>query len=141
SLLLGEAATLLPPLSAVIEIREDVAIDADVVDACRNLHQLGFVLALDDFVSGSEAEALMPFVKFVKVDVLQTTATDRAMLAARLRQRGIRLIAEKVETAEMAAEARAVGFRYFQGYYFCRPTTFGSTSVRGGWVADVRVGG
>ena len=84
----------MPPLSAVIEIREDVAIDADVVDACRNLHQLGFVLALDDFVSGSEAEALMPFVKFVKVDVLQTTATDRAMLAARLRQRGIRLIGD-----------------------------------------------
>ena len=128
-LLLGDAGTLLPPTSMVIEVREDVAIDADVVDACRHLHALGFALALDDFVPGSDAEALMPFVKFVKVDVLQTPADDRATLAARLLPLGVRLIAEKVETAEIAAEARAVGYRLFQGYYFCRPTTFAATPM------------
>lgn len=129
TLLLGDAGTLLPPTSVVIEIREDVAIDPEVVEACRNLHSLGFALALDDFVPGSDAEALMPFVRFVKVDVLQTPADERAKVAARLAPLGIRLIAEKVETAEMAAEARAVGYRLFQGYYFCRPTTFAAAPM------------
>jgi EAL and modified HD-GYP domain-containing signal transduction protein len=129
SLLLGEAGTLLPRDSTVIEIREDVAIDAEVMAACRSLHAKGFALALDDFVPGSPAEALLPFVRFVKVDVLQTTADVRASLATRLRPRGVRLIAEKVETAEMAAQALAVGYRLFQGYYFCRPTTFAATPM------------
>jgi len=129
SLLLGDAATLLPPASVVIEVLEHVAIDADVVEACRALCRRGFALALDDFVPGSDAEALLPFVSFVKVDVLQTSAAERARLAARLRPRGVQLIAEKVETAEAATQAHAAGYRLFQGYYFCRPTTFTATAL------------
>src|SRR5262249_49784350 len=53
SLLMNGAATLLPQTSMVIEVREDVEVDADVFDMCRNLHNRGFALALDDFVPGS----------------------------------------------------------------------------------------
>jgi c-di-GMP-related signal transduction protein len=129
SLLLSDAGTLLPPTSMVIEVREDVEIDADVMNACRRLYGLGFALALDDFVPGSPAEALMPFATFVKVDVLAIGSAERVALAKRLLPLGIRLVAEKVETAEMAAEARAAGYRLFQGYYFCRPTTFAATPL------------
>ncbi len=41
----------------VIELREDVEIDPEVIEACRSLHGRGFALALDDFVPGSQAEA------------------------------------------------------------------------------------
>jgi len=128
-LLLSGAGTLLPANSVVIEVTEDVAIDGDVIDACRKLDALGFSLALDDFMPGSDAEALLPFVRFVKVDVLQTAAHDHATIAKRLLPLGVRLIAEKVETADMVAQTRAAGYRLFQGYYFCRPTTFVATSM------------
>jgi EAL and modified HD-GYP domain-containing signal transduction protein len=128
-LLLGNAATLLPKESTVVEVREDVAIDNEVIEACRNLQSLGFALALDDFVPGSAAEALLPFATFVKVDVFQVGPGARKQLAQRLRPKGLWLIAEKVETAEIVAQSRAAGYRLFQGYYFCRPTTFAAASM------------
>src|SRR5205814_8520764 len=56
-------------------------------------------------------------------------AKERQRLASRLAPNGIRLIAEKVETAEIADQARAVGYRLFQGYYFCRPKTFAANAL------------
>jgi EAL and modified HD-GYP domain-containing signal transduction protein len=128
-LLLGDAAALLPKESTVIEIREDVTIDDEVIDMCRKLHGAGFALALDDFVPESRAELLLPFASFVKVDVLQVWPVERKRLAQRLKSRGIWLVAEKVETADIAAQCHAVGYRLFQGYYFCRPTTFSASSM------------
>lgn len=131
SLLMNGAATLLPPTSMVIELREDIEVDQDLVEACRSLHARGFALALDDFVPGSPAEAVIPYASFVKVDVLAIPASERKKLAARLVPRGIRMIAEKVETAEVVQEARAHGYRLFQGYYFCKPKTFAASAMPG----------
>src|SRR5262249_31150597 len=131
SLLVNGAGTLLPPTSMVIEVREDVEVDAEVIDACKSLHARGFALALDDFVPGSPAEELIPFVGFVKVDVLLIPGPERKKLAQRLVPRGIRMIAEKVETAEVVEESRAQGYRLFQGYYFCRPKTFAASAMPG----------
>jgi c-di-GMP-related signal transduction protein len=131
SLLMNGAATLLPPTSIVIELLEDIEIDQDLIEACRSLHARGFALALDDFVPGSPAETLIPYASFVKVDVLAIPASERKKLAARLVPRGIRMIAEKVETAEVVQEARAHGYRLFQGYYFCRPKTFATSALPG----------
>ena len=100
SLLLNGAATLLPPTSVVIELLESVEVDDQLIDTCRSLHARGFALALDDFVPGSPAEAIIPFASFVKVDVLAIPPIERRKLAQRLVPRGIRMIAEKVETAE-----------------------------------------
>jgi len=121
-LLLNGCGTLLPPTSIVIEVREDVPIEGGVIESCRRLSEQGYALALDDFVGGSEAEVLMPYVTYVKVDVLETSSADRRAIAARLLPLGIRLVAEKVETAAIVAEATAAGYRLFQGHYFCRPT-------------------
>ena len=129
NLLLNCAGTLLPPPAIVLEVLEDVTVDRDLTEACRTLHGLGYALALDDFVPGSAAETLLPYVKFVKVDVLATLPPARAELAGRLRARGLRLVAEKVETAETAREVRAEGYDLVQGYFFCKPATLQSRSL------------
>lgn len=128
-LLLTGAADLLPRHSTVIELREDIRVDSAVVDACRQLHARTHQLALDDFVPGSAAEMLMPYVQFVKVDVRATSAVERAELAARLLPLGIRLVAEKVETAAEAQEAQKAGYSLMQGYFFCRPATMTASSI------------
>ena len=110
-LLVSDCGTLLPRGRVVLELLEDIPADATVIDACRRLHQQGYQLALDDFVAGSDAEALLPYARFVKVDVLATPAQTRAALAKRLVPRGLRLIAEKVETAEIAKHLRAFEWR------------------------------
>ncbi len=129
SLLLQDLSTLLKPESTVLEILEDVVIDDEVVSTCCALHAQGYSLALDDFVPGSDAEALLPYARFVKIDVLQQSPASTRALVARLTASGIRVVAEKVETQEVFDETRALGYTLFQGYYFCRPKTLTARAV------------
>ncbi len=125
-LLLNEAGSLMPASLSVLELLETIEAEPAVIDACRALKSAGYTLALDDFVPMSGAERLLPYVKIVKVDVLATAPEARAKLAQRLLPRGITMLAEKVETAEMYEEALAEGYTLFQGYFFCRPKTLRS---------------
>lgn len=122
SLLLNNGASMLPAPSCILEIGRGVAIDDAVIEACRQLHDTGYTLALDDYSGQPEAEPLLPFVKFVKVDVQAVDAAGRAAIARRVMHR-VRLIAEKVETAEVFEETKKAGYSLFQGFFFCRPTT------------------
>ena len=138
-LLLGKLDTLIPPEGVVIELLETVAIDDEVIGICRDLRANGYQLALDDFVAGSDAEALLPHVSYVKVDVLATPAPVVSELAERFARSGIRLLAEKVETREVYEQTRVAGYSLFQGYYFCRPVTQSSAAVPAQQLAYLRL--
>jgi EAL and modified HD-GYP domain-containing signal transduction protein len=126
-LLVNQSALLLPAETSVIELREDIVIDAEVIEACRDLHKRGYTLALDDFVEGSDAEALVPYASIVKLDVLQPPVHAWRQAAKRFTALGKQVVAERVETTDVAARAKMAGCRLFQGFFFCRPAT---SSVR-----------
>ena len=128
-LLCSDAATLLPASATVLELREDIVVNQPVLDACQRLHELGYRLALDDFDERSDAVQLLPYATFVKIDVLATSKERQAAIIKQLAPRRIQLVAEKVETADGAAEAMALGYHHFQGYYFCRPATVTTRSL------------
>ena len=121
SMLLNGVATLLRPSLALFELREDIQIDHEVIEACRALSEAGYRLALDDFVPGSDAEVLLPYVSHVKVDTLVHSREIVAALARRLSPGGITLVAEKVETREVFEWSRDAGCGLFQGHYFRKP--------------------
>jgi EAL and modified HD-GYP domain-containing signal transduction protein len=121
-LLVGQAATLLPAAKTVIQLRRGLQVDEDVVKACHELHDAGYRLALD-FISDPESERLLPFVKFLKIDVRSMSSAAAATLVKRFSAGNAKVIAEKVESADAFKEAKAAGFSLFQGYYFCRPIT------------------
>jgi len=118
-----DAALLLPAPYVVLEITERIPADEETLAACRRLYAAGYALALDDFEPGSQAEAFLPWASYVKVDVLATPRHEAAALVARLKDRKVTLLAEKVETREVAEWAGHAGFELFQGYYFARPST------------------
>jgi c-di-GMP-related signal transduction protein len=120
-LILDGAALVLPKKAAVIELREDIYVDGALIDACKELCLQGFTLALDDFVAGSDAEKLLPYVKYVKLDVLANDAWKT--VARRVAAPGRRVVAERVETHQVAIEATRAGCTLFQGFFFCRPET------------------
>ena len=130
-MLLNELVTVLSPDVVVVEVLENIIVDSEVVEACRKLRERGYTLALDDFTLGNGAAALLPYARYVKVDVLNTSADECRRIEKAVPQ-GVKLIAEKVETSEVFEDARARGYGLFQGYYFCRPTTFsgGALSAR-----------
>jgi len=120
-MLLGHIDRLVPPDEIVIEVLANVTVDDDVIEACRMLHDKGYRLALDDFVPGSDAEALFPYVSFVKVDVLDTPVSVARSLPKELSQHGIGMLAEKVENLATYHHMRMAGYSLFQGFFFCRP--------------------
>jgi EAL and modified HD-GYP domain-containing signal transduction protein len=128
-LLLDDAAALLPSNAVVIELREDIVVDAEVIAACEELTRKGYRVALDDFVADSSAEALLPYASFIKLDVRDTPPIVWQPLAHRLASPDMHVVAERVETVDVVSQARDAGCTYFQGYYFCRPATHSAKAL------------
>jgi EAL and modified HD-GYP domain-containing signal transduction protein len=120
--LVGGYATALPSSVLVVEILEDVPADAEVVETCLALKGAGYAIALDDIVTSTPPEALLALADIVKVDFRQTSMQARRQIAQQIGRRGIKVLAEKVETEEEFAQAVADGYDYFQGHFFARPT-------------------
>jgi len=116
-----DVITLLPRDRVVVEILEDVVADEETIAACDRLHRAGYIIALDDYLPNADTMRLLPFADIVKVDFLATNSARQAAIAMDMRRRGIRLLAEKVETREQFDLALSLGYHYFQGYFFCKP--------------------
>lgn len=121
NVLLRDIVTLLPRDRVVIEVLENVTADEEVLAACDRLRSAGYSIVLDDYVPTPDSKRLLRFANMVKVDFLATDAARQSAIATDMRHRGIRLVAEKIETREQFEFALRLGYHYFQGYFFCKP--------------------
>jgi c-di-GMP-related signal transduction protein len=129
--LVNELVHLLPKELTVVELLETVEPDAEVVSACQKLKQSGYLLALDDFVYDARFEPLIELADIIKVDFLATGRTEQEALARRMAATRTLLLAEKIETHEAFQEAANLGFSFFQGYFFCKPTILANKDIPG----------
>jgi EAL and modified HD-GYP domain-containing signal transduction protein len=129
--LLLRLSALLPPSAAVFELQRDIPVNDETFETCRTLHESGYSLALDDFRAGAGASALLPFVKFVKVDAGTTSAAGLAGIARYLGSSPIKLVAEHVASEDAFTAARGAGYHLFQGPYFSNPTVCSRAAVPG----------
>lgn len=131
--LMSDFVCLLPSHYVVYEILETVPVSPVLIARIRELRQLGYRFALDDFVCLEEYRPLLPMVDFVKLDVLDQHPDKTVQIIAHL-QRDFKgqFIAEKVETREMFELCRNSGIQYFQGYYFARPENLANKSIQPG---------
>lgn len=131
--------SVFPPSSVVIEILESVDAGEDVIAACQELKNAGYLLALDDVDGSEREESLLAVANFVKVDFRITSKEEQLALAHKLKGRGKRLIAEKVETPEEFKWAYDAGYDLFQGFFFARPTLLKGRHVPVGKVNALRM--
>ena len=114
----------------VLEVLETVDVDDEVVAGVERLAAQGFVIALDDFVPGHGQDRLLPLATYVKIDAL---GVDPEVLAETVRicrrHPHVRLIAERLETADDLRAARDLGFDYFQGYVLGRPEVVSTVAI------------
>lgn len=129
-MLLSDMVELLPKARVVLELLETIKVDDAVIERCRALKQQGFTLALDDFMFNERHRPLLALVDIVKVDLLQRSQDELRSAVEQLRQWPVKLLAEKVDSAEQAAYCLSLGFDLFQGYYFARPSVL--TAKRAG---------
>ncbi len=126
-LLVWGCGSLLPRDQAVIEVLETVTPDRETLTACRRLKQAGYLLALDDFDGTNGREPLVALADILKVDFRETQQAKRQAMVRQYAPRGIRLLAEKVETPEDFHSAVSDGYTYFQGYFFSKPVMLTGT--------------
>jgi len=139
NLLIKDYAIALPRERVVVEVLETVEPDEEVVAACRKLKKHGFVLALDDFVADSALEPLVDLADIVKVDFMLTDAASQRSLASQLLPRGVRLLAEKIETHEQLHLAKDMGYTLFQGFFFSKPVIISRKDIPGNKLHYLRI--
>jgi EAL and modified HD-GYP domain-containing signal transduction protein len=85
------------------------------------------MIALDDFVPTPATEPLTRLADLIKVDFRNTSPQGCSELAKRYTPLGIKMVAEKVETAQEFEVAASMGYSLFQGYFFCKPVIIEKT--------------
>ena len=120
-MLMDEVLELLPQEHIVIELLESIMPSPAVLERCKALKEAGFRLALDDHEYSQDFADLYAVVDIIKIDLFRTSLDSLPNIIEQLRHYPCLLLAEKVETIESFKACHALGFDYFQGYYFARP--------------------
>jgi EAL and modified HD-GYP domain-containing signal transduction protein len=114
--------SMLPSEQVVIEILETVQPGKRLLAAVQELKNKGYTLALDDYKHQKVWRHFYPYIDQIKVDLLITSDAEIAeLIDATKGFENIKLVAEKVETNAQFEKAVALGFSYFQGYFFAKP--------------------
>lgn len=137
--LLNGYATLFSPALTVVEVLETVEPDPEVVEACLKLKKAGYRIALDDFVDAPRFAPLVELADVLKIDFRLSGPAVRAELARKYAYSGIQLLAEKVETQEEFSEALQLGYKLFQGYFFCKPSMLCTQDISGSRATYLRI--
>lgn len=124
-LLLSDTITLLPKDKVTLELLEHIEITDEILGRIRQLKDMGYAFALDDYIFHYEPSPLFELVDIIKVDILHADTSALDKLVQYLRQWPCQLLAEKVETQEIYEACKSAGFDLFQGYYFAHPTVLG----------------
>jgi EAL and modified HD-GYP domain-containing signal transduction protein len=106
-----------------------IELDEQVIERCRELKDMGFMLALDDHEFDGSNVDIYNVVDIIKIDILLTGCDGLAEVVRQLRKYPVKLLAEKVETVEQFNLCYELGFDYFQGYFFARPVVLNRKKI------------
>lgn len=121
-LILSDIVELLPSNHVVLELKSTDKFDDELIAKCKELKKRGHQCALDSVVTlNDEIQRILPVINIVKIDVSKLDKENLVSLVSQYKRWPVLLLAEKVETPELAKECLALGFEMFQGYYFAKP--------------------
>ena len=128
-LLVRKYPLMFPRGNVTVEVLENVVPDLEVVEACSEIAEKGYEIALDDFIYEEALEPLIKLSRVIKIDFLITPMDEIAEYVEKLSPYPVKFLAEKVETHEVFQQAFDMGFSYFQGYFFSKPQILQSRDV------------
>ena len=132
-LLLSDILYILDPRIFVLEILEAVQIDDKIVEAVKNFREKGYNIAIDDFIPSIEefkrVLPILPYTNIVKLEYPQIPLGDIEKTVKSLHLKGIKVLAEKIETEVDFNICRAANCDYYQGYFFAKPENLSSDKI------------
>ncbi|HEY8024901.1 MAG TPA: EAL domain-containing protein [Burkholderiaceae bacterium] len=123
AVLMSDIFHFLPREHVVLEIVETVEATPEILSRVEELSQQGFRFALDDVITDSEdVQKFLPLIDIVKFDLRDMPLSALLKLTPQFKLAGKKLLAEKVESFGQFKICLDLGFDYFQGYYFAKPS-------------------
>ena len=119
----------LPPAHLVLQIPLPAGSSAHLLRACRALREKGFQIALGRFDPAHTAGELLGLADYVKVDAAAFESPVWQAVCARLAGSRAIIVADRVQTHDTYCKARALGIKYFQGFYFCSPELIPTNTI------------
>ncbi|KIF83637.1 EAL and HDOD domain-containing protein [Noviherbaspirillum autotrophicum] len=120
ALLESDLMQAIPPQHVVPAIPASTPVTPHLVSRIGQLAQEGFVFALD---AASDAQAVrqwLPLVATVRIDIAAVAPERLAILCRDFKAQGKQLLAQGVDTFAQFEVCSALGFDYFEGYYFIK---------------------
>ena len=109
-----------------LEILENIKISQRLLDKIDEYIKEGYSFVLDDFVYNKENlkkyEPLFKRICCLKADLQKNSLENMRHTIEDLKHYDMKFIAEKVETYEDFEHLKDMGYKFFQGYYFAKPT-------------------
>jgi len=106
----------------VVEILETIKPGKKLLALCKDLHDKGYTLALDDYEHQKVWMHFFPYIKIIKIDWQVSNLEEiKEIKSAISNFPHIQLLAEKVETYEEYDQALELGCELFQGFFFSKP--------------------
>ena len=139
SFLTGKLPLPLPAERVVVEVLEDVLPTPEVIEGVKRLREQGVRIAMDDYIHREENAELLKLCDYVKIDLRAQDRDATRELVKMLRPYGMKLLAEKVETAEEMEFCKGLGFDYFQGYFLTKPEIIEGRGVPANRIALLRM--
>jgi EAL and modified HD-GYP domain-containing signal transduction protein len=123
AVLMSDIFQFLPREKVVLEIIETVIATPEILARVAALRADGFAFALDDVITDTDdVQKFLPLVDIVKFDLRDMPLSALLKLTPQFKLAGKQLLAEKVESLGQFKICMDLGFDYFQGYYFAKPS-------------------
>jgi|TARA_B110000259_G_scaffold80651_1_gene94448 EAL and modified HD-GYP domain-containing signal transduction protein len=123
SSLMSDIIELLPAERMVLEILEDIPINAQIITRCKALKDLGFKLAIVDYANRPEHMVLLPHVDYVEIGLSTTSIEETSDLVTLVRKQSpAKIVAERVEEEALFLACQELKFDAYQGYFFAQPS-------------------
>ena len=124
----SDVAMLLPKEDIVVEVLERGDASIKTEEACSQISELGYTIALDDVMLDDNMLKLVEYANIVKIEFNVMPEEEQIRLMKTYRKK-LKFLAEKIETREEYQAALAMGYDYFQGYFFSKPTIINQTDI------------
>lgn len=106
----------------VCEVLETIEPTSDVIAGLRFLKELGYEIALDDFVFKTKFIPFLKLADYIKVDISTVKPENLTLVFERIQKvTSAKLLAERVETKSQLEVCLQAGCVFFQGAYFATP--------------------
>lgn len=115
----------------VLEIPNDVLKDSGVLNTLKDVKSDKTSLALEKFVDDESSVKLAGISQFAKIDNEAFSDVKLKKMINDLHEKGLKIIAERVETEEMFNYLKTIGFDYFKGHFFTNPVIINGEKLAG----------